>query len=746
MPERLGASVDLEGSHVPYLSFFRKRSKCEGTCSAPPIFLHSLFGQTLPLDAGFLNFLSILAERNANATATARATPRRASRQISSHRATMSHTWFVRLPPQLDDHSRIDDAALLAGLRGGVVAEKPITVVAEQRLDCARPDPNDHNHACAVERRGVFRSMRVGGRDGSGIERFQLHTESDDGELKPVSRSWRQFEFIPRQEGAFIFTQTGSPNLLFSTIPTKGSKTGSMVFLFGSCSAAVNSFAIDANGSVVVAGAQDGSLAVWKISDGKKVGAISGAHEGGVRAVTFLSPTCVVSAGADGTVRIWHVSGDPRLRMLHRMAAGDSPLTAIAAWAQEGVAHQFLAAGADDGTVYAWKAKAPVNVDGEMRWEPTTVSHHLQGKEVVELSFRGDGAALIAGACDERQLGAGEVRLFETEHWTLVASQPYSSHVVACMYSRSKLIVDLVLVCSAAGSPRLFEGRLVPAVSAPLRDRGLGSDMPPQPLGHGLPGPLTNRDGDGIRIVRSTDSDDENDPRDHPPPIPAKKMMDPTPEAPKPVLRPAFRRSGKYHAEPRATPAERATRLVAQMAADAMANAPVISDDDHDDDVENQGDPYDGLVGVEGAETILAKPTLMSSRPILHRSALIPFAVFDRDTELQHHMAPLGISGREEAAKVADTHVRAMAAANMNLAFPRNGRRFEGLAQIPKASVPTKAKRMVGKQLDPRWLAVRDIKPRMEDMWVAARREPQVCSTEGCSSSLLMPPSKGVEY
>ena len=82
----------------------------------------------------------------------------------------------------------------------------------------------------------------------------------------------------------------------------------------------------------------------------------------------------------------------------------------------------------------------------------------------------------------------------------------------------------------------------------------------------------------------------------------------------------------------------------------------------------------------------------------------------------------------------------------MNLAFPRNGRRFEGLAQIPKASVPTKAKRMVGKQLDPRWLAVRDIKPRMEDMWVAARREPQVCSTEGCSSSLLMPPSKGVEY
>lgn len=435
--------------------------------------------------------------------------------------------------------------------------------------------------------------------------------------------------------------------------------------------------------------------------------------------------------------------------MLHRMAAGDAPLTAIAAWGQEGEAHQFLAAGGDDGTVYAWKANSLVSVEGEMRWVPTTVSHHLQGKEVAELSFRGDGAALIAGSRDSRQLGGGEVRLFETEHWTVVASQPYSSHVVACMYSRSELIVDLVLVCSAAGSPRLMEGRLVPAVSAPLRDRGLGGDMPPQPLGHGLLGPSGGRDGNGIRIVSPTGSDDESDPRDHPPPIPAKKMMDPTPEAPKPVLRPAFRRSGKYLTESRVSPAERATRLAAEMASDIMADAPVTSDDDEyeDDDAENQGDPNDVLGGVEGAETILAKPTLMSSRPILHRHALIPFAVYDRDTELQHHMAPLGISGREEAAKVADTHVRAMAASNMNLAFPRNGRRFEGLAQIPNADVPTKAKRMVGKQLDPKWLAVRDIKPRMEDMWVAARREPQVCSTEGWSSStLLMPPSEGVEY
>ena len=183
------------------------------------------------------------------------------------------------------------------------------------------------------------------------------------------------------------------------------------------------------------------------------------------------------------------------------------------------------------------------------------------------------------------------------------------------------------------------------------------------------------------------------------------------------------------------------------MAAKVMAKAPEMDDSDEDDEEElDDFDHDDMLGGVTGAETDLAKPSLMSSRPLLHRNALIPFAVFDKDAELQHHMAPLGLTGKKEAAAVADTHVRAMAAANMDLSLPRNGRRFEGLTAIPQEP-PKTAKRMVTKQLDPRWLAVRDIKPRMEDIWVAARREPQVCSTEGWNSgTLLVPPSQGVEF
>ena len=674
----------------------------------------------------------------------------------------MSHTWLVRLPPKLDDRSRVDDAASTAGLRGGVVAEKPLAALGESRLDCARLDPEDRRHAAAVERGGVVRSMRTGGRTGSGVERFQLHTEAEDGELEPVHRAWRQFEFIPKQQaGAVLISQMGSPNLLYSTLPADGGETGSMVFLFGSHNAAVSAFQVSPDGTMVVSGAEDGSLAVWRVADGEKVGSISAAHRGGVRAVAIASATCVMSSGNDGSVRVWQVSDDPRLRMLHRMTPGDAPapLTALATWsAPANDTRQLLAAGSADGVVYTWTADASGN-STDFGWRAASVSHHMAGMEISHVSFRGDGASLLAGSGESHHAGKGEVRLFETEHWTSIATVSYTSGVVGCEYSRSPVTIDLAMVCSSAGAPRMFESRLTPSVTALLREQGLGADIPPQPLGHGPLPSETNRDGSGIRFVSDvgefqvsrSDLDDasaaEHEPRAAPPPTPSAKTKPMERSKETGVRRPAFSRSGKYHHAPDTTPSERATRVVAKMAAKVMAKAPEMDDSDEDDEEElDDFDHDDMLGGVTGAETDLAKPSLMSSRPLLHRNALIPFAVFDKDAELQHHMAPLGLTGKKEAAAVADTHVRAMAAANMDLSLPRNGRRFEGLTAIPQEP-PKTAKRMVTKQLDPRWLAVRDIKPRMEDIWVAARREPQVCSTEGWNSgTLLVPPSQGVEF
>ena len=47
-----------------------------------------------------------------------------------------------------------------------------------------------------------------------------------------------------------------------------------------------------------------------------------------------------------------------------------------------------------------------------------------------------------------------------------------------------------------------------------------------------------------------------------------------------------------------------------------------MPDENDDDDDEFEQDPEDVLGGVDGAETALAEPSLMSSRPLLHRNAL----------------------------------------------------------------------------------------------------------------------------
>ena len=149
------------------------------------------------------------------------------------------------------------------------------------------------------------------------------------------------------------------------------------------------------------------------------------------------------------------------------------------------------------------------------------------------------------------------------------------------------------------------------------------------------------RDGLGIRIVTdgfenmdvAESPSAEQEPRADAPPTPASKTKGDGGASrsrgrPEGVLRPAFSRSGKYHVPPRRRrrSPRRATRAVSKMAADAMAKAPVMPDENDDDDDEFEQDPEDVLGGVDGAETMLAKPSLMSSRPLLHRNALIPFA------------------------------------------------------------------------------------------------------------------------
>ena len=279
---------------------------------------------------------------------------------------------------------------------------------------------------------------------------------------------------------------------------------------------------------------------------------------------------------------------------------------------------RLLAAGTEDGTVYSWTSEAVPTLQ-DFAWRAKSVSHHMTGMQITYMSFRGDGAALVVGGSEPHHTGKGEARLFETEHWTSVANTSYSSGVVGCEYIRSPLLVDLAMLCSAAGAPRLLEARLVPAVTAPLREKGMGAEIPPQPLGHG-PLPAAAARVAGWASVSSPMASRTWTSRSHP----ARSKSHARMRRPRRRLKrrgmvalpgvgdgpkeSCARRSAAPGSttSPETTPSQRATRAVSKMAADAMAKAPAMPDENDDDDDEFEQDPEDVLGGVDGAETVLA--------------------------------------------------------------------------------------------------------------------------------------------
>lgn len=76
----------------------------------------------------------------------------------------------------------------------------------------------------------------------------------------------------------------------------------------------------------------------------------------------------------------------------------------------------------------------------------------------------------------------------------------------------------------------------------------------------------------------------------------------------------------------------------------------------------------------------------------------------------------------------------------------------QGFADLPIVidSVPTEAPRLVGKQVDSKWLASRGAKPALEDLWSREHRAPQVSSTRGwavpLSWALAPPAGQNVEF
>ena len=143
-------------------------------------------------------------------------------------------------------------------------------------------------------------------------------------------------------------------------------------------SAPVSSLAVSPDGRTIASASWDQTVRIWPL-DGNKPRILEG-HAGNVNAVAFTPDGRVISAGYDGTIRIWPESGAPQVLSFA------IPFSALAV--------------APDGQILA------ASVDGKLRFFPKDGGEAAEmstgGKPVVALSITKDGARVAAGTIDGR--------------------------------------------------------------------------------------------------------------------------------------------------------------------------------------------------------------------------------------------------------------------------------------------------------------------------------------------------------
>jgi len=147
--------------------------------------------------------------------------------------------------------------------------------------------------------------------------------------------------------------------------------------------ASLTSLAFTPDGNTLAAGAADGSLFLFRVSDGKLLRTLAG-HTGIVLAVEFISSgRTLLSASADQTARLWNVSSGGMQRLINGLSYG----VLSAAFSPDG---KLLAWGTRDNSVRLYRIS-----DGSLA---STLQGHTG--PVDGLAFSPDGHLLASASGD----------------------------------------------------------------------------------------------------------------------------------------------------------------------------------------------------------------------------------------------------------------------------------------------------------------------------------------------------------
>ena len=167
---------------------------------------------------------------------------------------------------------------------------------------------------------------------------------------------------------------------------------------------------------VIVSGGWDGTVRVWRLADGTRVGEPLTGHTGGVHAVAVGAlpdgTPVIVSGSGDGTVRVWRLADGTRVG--EPLTGHESGVMAVAVGAlPDGT--PVIVSGSADGTVRVWRL-----ADGTRVGEPLT--GHTDAVASVAVGALPDGTPVIVSGS-----GDGTVRVWRLADGTRVG-EPLTGH------------------------------------------------------------------------------------------------------------------------------------------------------------------------------------------------------------------------------------------------------------------------------------------------------------------------------